>query len=96
MPRGQTTYGIIHCTKGNNLCENSQYERTFLKEAAMKKVGMDAGGTFVKIAFQEHGSIHKKVYSNEQASEAVNWLKFLVPGADIAVTGGKAERLKIY
>jgi type II pantothenate kinase len=60
----------------------------------MKKVGMDAGGTFVKIAFQEHGSIHKKVYSNEQASEAVNWLKFLVPGADIAVTGGKAEEMK--
>jgi type II pantothenate kinase len=68
--------------------------KNFLKEAAMKKVGMDAGGSFVKIAFQEHSSIHKRVYSNEQVSEAVNWLKFLVPDVEIAVTGGRAEEMK--
>ncbi|MED1201882.1 hypothetical protein [Heyndrickxia acidicola] len=60
----------------------------------MKKIGIDAGGSFLKIVYQENDAIHKKVYPNEQTTEAVNWLKWLVPDSEIAVTGGRAEELE--
>ncbi|KON88678.1 pantothenate kinase [Sporosarcina globispora] len=58
------------------------------------KIGIDAGGSLLKIAFEEHGQTHYKSYSIDELNSSMNWLKMTAAGAPIALTGGKAEYLK--
>ncbi|WP_339227148.1 type II pantothenate kinase [Oceanobacillus sp. FSL K6-2867] len=55
----------------------------------MEKIGIDAGGTLIKIAYEEHGKLHVKTYSIQEKNELLQWLKFISPGAVLHVTGGK-------
>lgn len=57
------------------------------------RIGIDAGGTLIKIVYEEHGLHFKKIEYNE-AEQALNWLKTTAPSADYVLTGGKAAILK--
>ncbi|WP_462409638.1 type II pantothenate kinase [Neobacillus sp. Marseille-QA0830] len=58
------------------------------------KAGLDAGGSLLKIAYEENNRIHYKKFPIEKADEAIGWLK--TAGLDIqaAITGGKAHILQ--
>lgn len=58
------------------------------------KIGIDAGGSLVKIAYQEDGHIHIKTFSNQDLDEVAKWLTFLSPEAKLFITGGKASILQ--
>ncbi len=55
------------------------------------KVGIDAGGSLVKIAYQDKKRMHYKKYALTELDQAMTWLKMVSPGLKIAVTGGRAE-----
>ncbi|MCU9611948.1 type II pantothenate kinase [Caldibacillus lycopersici] len=59
-----------------------------------RSIGVDAGGSLVKIAFEEKGSIHYKTYPVEDIDTLVNWLKLSASDAIFKLTGGKANYLK--
>lgn len=58
------------------------------------RIGIDAGGTLVKIAYEESGRIKYRKASYKQAKELLNWLKLLTPQAAPSVTGGRASWIK--
>ncbi|MCM3091608.1 MULTISPECIES: type II pantothenate kinase [unclassified Cytobacillus] len=58
------------------------------------KIGIDAGGSLLKMAFEEHGQIHYKSYSVDELYSSMNWLKMTAADVPMALTGGKAEYLK--
>lgn len=60
----------------------------------MQKVGIDAGGSLIKIAFQEHGVMHYKKYPISELESAITWLKAAAPNGMAALTGGKAHILQ--
>lgn len=57
-------------------------------------IGIDAGGSLIKIAFEENSRIRFKKYSIEDMESALNWLKMLAASKRIVLTGGKAARIK--
>ncbi|WP_077247882.1 hypothetical protein [Bacillus sp. FJAT-27225] len=57
-------------------------------------IGIDAGGTLIKIVYEEGGKLHYRKAAYEEADALFNWLKLVAPGARIAVTGGRAEWVK--
>ncbi|MEH7443964.1 type II pantothenate kinase [Bacillus sp. JJ1122] len=57
-------------------------------------IGIDAGGSLIKIAFEETSRIHFKKYPIEDMESALNWLKMLAASNKIVLTGGKAGRIK--
>jgi type II pantothenate kinase len=60
----------------------------------INKIGIDAGGTLVKVVYQEDDKLHHKVYPIAQLDSVVGWLKRLSPSARMALTGGKAQYLQ--
>lgn len=60
----------------------------------VRKLGVDAGGTLIKIAINEEGRFHYKKYPVSELEEACRWLSILAQGAAIGLTGGKAHFLK--
>lgn len=58
------------------------------------KIGIDAGGSLLKMAFEEQGQIHYKSYPIDELYSSMNWLKMTAADAPIALTGGKAECLQ--
>ncbi|WP_059170309.1 type II pantothenate kinase [Bacillus sp. FJAT-27445] len=58
------------------------------------KIGIDAGGTLLKIAYEEGGRIRYRKTSNNEAKELLNWLKLIAPQAEPLVTGGRAMWVK--
>ncbi|MCM3705633.1 MULTISPECIES: type II pantothenate kinase [Cytobacillus] len=58
------------------------------------KIGIDAGGTLLKMAFEEKRNIHYKSYLIDDMDSSMNWLKLSAANAEVALTGGKAEYLK--
>jgi type II pantothenate kinase len=59
-----------------------------------KRVGIDAGGTLIKIVIEEQGKLTYKKYPIEKLDEAVGWLAILSQQAKVNVTGGKAEYIR--
>jgi type II pantothenate kinase len=60
----------------------------------LKKIGIDAGGSLMKIVIEEKGKLTYKKYPIEKLDEAMGWLSILAQQAEVNVTGGKAEYLK--
>lgn len=60
----------------------------------MERIGIDAGGSLIKIAYEEEGRLRLKTYSAKQIDEVVQWLEMIAPEAALHVTGGRAEALK--
>lgn len=58
------------------------------------KIGIDAGGSLLKMAFEEQGKIHYKNYLIDELDNSMNWLKMTAADAEVTLTGGKAEYLK--
>ncbi|SFA71864.1 MULTISPECIES: type II pantothenate kinase [unclassified Bacillus (in: firmicutes)] len=60
----------------------------------MKRIGIDAGGSLMKITYQEKGNLHFKKFQMNEKKQALSWLKIAAPDADIVLTGGKAGNLQ--
>lgn len=61
---------------------------------SQQKAGIDAGGSLVKIVFQENNKLHYKKYPIDQLSAAITWLNITAPNVKAAVTGGKAHLIQ--
>ncbi|RAV05532.1 type II pantothenate kinase [Paenibacillus sp. YN15] len=61
---------------------------------AFTRIGIDAGGTLIKIAYIEHGKLELMKFPTKQMAHAVAWLKQHFPQAEYCVTGGKSEVLQ--
>ncbi|WP_077597186.1 type II pantothenate kinase [Oceanobacillus kimchii] len=61
----------------------------------MKRIGIDAGGSLVKVAFEEKGKMHLKTYSSYNMDEVIQWLKTLSPYASFHITGGRTNQLNL-
>jgi type II pantothenate kinase len=57
----------------------------------VRKLGIDAGGSLIKVVIEEGGSFHYKCYPIEQLNQAVTWMAFAAQGAKVYLTGGKAS-----
>nr|WP_246521371.1 type II pantothenate kinase [Ornithinibacillus massiliensis] len=57
----------------------------------VNKIGIDAGGSLVKLAYYDHGKIHTKTFSSLDIDAVLEWLSILSPNASLFVTGGKAN-----
>ncbi|GGA87372.1 type II pantothenate kinase [Ornithinibacillus halotolerans] len=60
----------------------------------VNKIGIDAGGSLVKLAYFEQGRLHTKTFSNQHLAEIGNWLSVLSMDTELFVTGGKASMLE--
>ncbi|PKG24052.1 type II pantothenate kinase [Niallia nealsonii] len=58
-----------------------------------KKIGMDIGGSLIKLAFEEKGSIRFKKYPVSELANVLQWLK-IIGINKIALTGGRAGGVK--
>ncbi|MCZ8515489.1 type II pantothenate kinase [Paenibacillus filicis] len=56
-----------------------------------KTVGVDAGGTLIKIAFWENEELKFQKFPSTDLPAATEWIRRQFPGAEICVTGGKAS-----
>lgn len=59
----------------------------------MKEIGIDAGGTLIKIAYEEQGKLHVKSYPQNKLKEVVQWIQIVSPTATLKSTGGKRESI---
>jgi type II pantothenate kinase len=59
----------------------------------VQKVGIDVGGSLIKIVYEEHGKIHYKTYPILHLDNAMKWIKMVGSNAVFALTGGKAAFL---
>ncbi|WP_106498305.1 type II pantothenate kinase [Lentibacillus sp. Marseille-P4043] len=60
----------------------------------MNTIGVDAGGSLVKISYEEKGKLHTKTYPIEEITACLNWLQMLFPEATLKLTGGKSAYLQ--
>ncbi|SEN24328.1 pantothenate kinase [Mesobacillus persicus] len=59
-----------------------------------QRLGIDAGGSLIKIAFEQNGQFRLKKYPISELKEMANWLKMTAGNAEINLTGGRADYLK--
>ncbi|MBM7587014.1 type II pantothenate kinase [Bacillus pakistanensis] len=60
----------------------------------MKRIGIDAGGSLVKVVYEEKGRRHYKTFEVAEIGSILNWLHLIAPEAHYFVTGGSASQLK--
>lgn len=58
------------------------------------RIGIDAGGSLIKIAYKENGRFHFRKYANKEMDAALKWLKKIAANNNIILTGGRAGRIK--
>lgn len=58
------------------------------------KIGIDAGGTLIKIAYKHNNKMELVKFPTNQMAVAVSWIKEHFPNVEICVTGGKSEVLQ--
>lgn len=56
----------------------------------MKKIGIDIGGTLIKVAYSENEKIQYRKFPSSRLKEAAVWVKEHFDKAPICLTGGKA------
>ncbi|CAH0121756.1 type II pantothenate kinase [Paenibacillus sp. CECT 9249] len=61
--------------------------------ATIPKIGVDAGGTLVKIAFRSEDSIQYHKIPSSQLTQAALWINEHRPEAIVCLTGGKSRLL---
>ena len=59
----------------------------------ISKIGIDAGGSFTKISYEDDSRLHHKLFLSSNMHETSNWINLLFPHAKKIITGGKAETL---
>lgn len=60
----------------------------------MNRIGIDAGGSLVKMVFEEKGELHYRKYAITEIDSFIQWLNMTVPTAKLVVTGGKSYLVK--
>jgi type II pantothenate kinase len=60
----------------------------------INKIGIDAGGTFIKIAYEENSRLHQKSFLSKNLKETSNWINMLFLNSEKIIAGGKAELLQ--
>ncbi|QSF47834.1 type II pantothenate kinase [Paenibacillus tianjinensis] len=60
----------------------------------LTKVGIDAGGTLIKIAYLKNDKVELVKFPSSQMSFTVSWLHEKFPAARFCVTGGKSDVLQ--
>ena len=60
----------------------------------MNKIGIDAGGSLIKLNYEEKGQIHFKTYPLKELEKLTNWLQWIAPQATIYGTGGNWRLVK--
>nr|WP_285867593.1 type II pantothenate kinase [Mesobacillus maritimus] len=63
-------------------------------QLSVKTIGIDAGGSLIKVAFEEQGCFHFKKYPISKVDEIAEWLALIVQNRSVRLTGGKAEYLR--
>jgi type II pantothenate kinase len=58
------------------------------------RIGIDAGGTLIKIAFEENGRLHFRKQRIEEMDDALGWLKLVSSHKKVYLTGGRAGKIK--
>jgi type II pantothenate kinase len=58
------------------------------------RVGIDAGGSLIKIAYEEDGRFHYRKHTIAEMDGTLNWLKTVFPNEMISLTGGRAGIIK--
>lgn len=53
--------------------------------------GIDAGGSLIKIVYQENERMHFKKFSINQLDSAISWINISAPSLKVSLTGGKAS-----
>jgi type II pantothenate kinase len=53
--------------------------------------GIDAGGSLIKMVYQENGRMHFKKFPINEHDSAISWLKLSVPSLTVSLTGGKSS-----
>ncbi|WP_113930038.1 type II pantothenate kinase [Bacillus sp. P14.5] len=60
----------------------------------MNKIGIDAGGTLIKVVYNEGGARHYKTFSSRDLDSLSQWLRWLSPHSEFCLTGGRAGQIK--
>ncbi|RLL46911.1 type II pantothenate kinase [Oceanobacillus piezotolerans] len=60
------------------------------------RIGMDAGGSLIKLAYEERGHLHTKTYNPHELKELVNWIQLVSPNAQLFLTGGKSALVQSH
>lgn len=55
----------------------------------MQRIGIDAGGSLIKLAYVERERLHVKTYQYPEKDSIMNWLHMLAPQVHIYGTGGR-------
>jgi len=58
------------------------------------KLGIDAGGSLIKVAYEEKENLHTKIFPIEQVDQLLGWLHFLSPDSMLYLTGGKSSLIQ--
>lgn len=58
------------------------------------RIGIDAGGSLIKIAYEENGRLHFQKQPIGEMVAALGWLKMVSANKLIFLTGGKAGKIK--
>ncbi|RKQ35826.1 type II pantothenate kinase [Oceanobacillus halophilus] len=59
-----------------------------------EKIGIDAGGSLIKIAYEEQGDFHVMSYRNHEMNKLLEWLQMVKPDAVLYLTGGKSGHIQ--
>jgi type II pantothenate kinase len=57
-------------------------------------IGIDAGGTLIKIVYEENNRLHYRKYPLTEMEPAMGWLKMFSLNKKIYLTGGKARKIQ--
>lgn len=57
-------------------------------------IGIDAGGSLIKMVYEEKGRMHFRKLPNGEMDDALGWLKMVSANKTIFLTGGRAGKLK--
>lgn len=58
------------------------------------RIGVDAGGSLIKIAYEEKGRLHFRKYPIDEMESALGWLRMFSGNKKLFLTGGKAGKIK--
>ncbi|TLS37278.1 type II pantothenate kinase [Pseudalkalibacillus caeni] len=62
----------------------------------MESLGIDAGGTLIKVAYIENETIHYKMFQSNQFRDLKDWIDGNFASPNIALTGGRQSDLEDY
>ncbi|MHA6251516.1 type II pantothenate kinase [Oceanobacillus sp. CAU 1775] len=58
------------------------------------RIGIDAGGSLVKIAYEEKEKLQVRKYAIEEIPKLVEWLSLVAPDAELVGTGGNWPKIQ--